>query len=290
MSTEDDIALLVASREDPTLSWAPTADLPRAVLTAVRRRRHRRTALLVAAAAVAAAGVVTIPAVLTPTRSGSSGDRVGIAPPPSASNGAEPRVDFTVGYLPPGYGYFHTEHAPRSVAADATRSYALDGDPHNGVFWVEAQYGLVSTIAQYRGYNGPLRDTTVDGHPAVIGWNTGHVGEGLHLLYVLLDPHTSLEVSERPGRSPLSDSELERVAAAVTVNASGPAVSTITIPDVLGLTQQAAVDALTAAGAGLPVVEDQYGTRVPRDHVISQSPAPGARVPRGTTVTLKTAG
>lgn len=71
---------------------------------------------------------------------------------------------------------------------------------------------------------------------------------------------------------------------------SGPATTTITIPNVLRLSQRAALDTLTAAGAGLPIVEDQYGTNVPRDHVVSPSPAAGAQVPRGTTVTLKIAG
>lgn len=76
----------------------------------------------------------------------------------------------------------------------------------------------------------------------------------------------------------------------MTVITSGPATTTITIPNVLRLSQRAALDTLTAAGAGLPIVEDQYGTNVPRDHVVSPSPAAGAQVPRGTTVTLKIAG
>lgn len=290
MSTEDDIAVLAAARDDTTLLWDPTRDLPGAALAGARRRQRRRAVLLVAAAAVALVSAVAVPVAVTHSDRGSA-DRVVTGPSPSASAG-ERAVDFTVGYLPPGYGYFHTEHAPPSVATDATRSYALHGDPHNGVIWIEAQYGLVSTLAQYRRYNGPLRETTVGGHPALIGWNTGRVGDGLHLLYVLVDSHTSLDVSERPaiGGTPLSDSQLEQVAAAVTVTTSGPATSTITIPDVVGLSQQAAANALTAAGAGLSIVENQYGTTVPRDHVVSQSPAAGAQVPRGTSVTLKVAG
>jgi hypothetical protein len=291
MSTEDDIAVLVAARDDATLSWRPTTDLPQAALATVRRRQHRRTVVLATAAAVALAGAIAVPVAITRSGNSGSADRLLTGPWPSASAAIEPSVDFTVGYLPAGYRYFHTEHAPRSVATDATRSYALHGNPHNGVISIEVQFGLVSTLTQYRRYNGPLRDTTVAGHPAVIGWNTGHVGDGLRLLYLLVDSHTSIEVTERSavGITPLPDPQLEQVAAAVTVTTSGPATSTITIPDVRGLSQQAAVDALTAAGAGVPTVENQHGTAVPRDHVISQSPTGGKHVPRGTSVTLKIA-
>lgn len=293
MTTHDDIAALVEARDDPTLSWQPSADLPRVAVAAARsRHRQRRTAWLLAAAAAAVGTAIAVPVALRQAHSDTARDRLATAPPPTAPNGSDRAVDFTVGYLPPGYRYFNTEHAPASAAADITRRYALGGDPQRGVIFVEAQYGLVMPLADYRHYNGPLRDTTVNGHPALIGWNTGHVGEGLQLLYLLVDANTSLEVSENPAISgtPLSDSELERVAAGVTVKTSGPATSTITVPNVVGLSQQAAANALEAAGAGVPVVEDQYGTTVPRDHVISQSPAAGTQAPQGATVTLKIAG
>jgi hypothetical protein len=293
MNAPDDIAVLVAARDDPTLSWTPSIDLARAAVAKVQRRRqHRRRTWVAAAAAVAVGGAVAVLAALNHSDSRPARDRLGTAPAPVTPNSADRAVDFSVGYMPAGYRYFNTEHAPASVAADITRRYALDGDPQRGVILVEAQYGLVMSFADYRRYNGPLRDTRVNGHPALIGWNTGHVGQGLHLLYVRVDANTSLEVSENPAirGTPLSDSELERVAAGVTVLSSGPATSTITIPDVVGLSQQAAADALEAAGTGVPVVEDQYGTTVPRDHVISQSPAAGTQAPQGATVTLKVAG
>lgn len=292
MSTEDDIGVLIAARDDETLCWQPTNDLPRAALAAEQRHRRRRTAWLAAASAVVVAGAVTVPVAIAHSGHGGASDRIVASPSPSPSSVIKRAADFTVGYLPPGYRYLHREDVPLSVAADATRSYALHGDPQKGVIWVEAQYGLVDTLAQYRRYVGPLRSATVAGHPAVIGWNTGNIGEGIHLLYVLLDAHTSLTVSERPavGGAPLPDAQLEQIAAAVTVTTSGPANATIVIPDVRGLSQQAAVNALLGAGAGVPVVEDQYGTKVPRDHVVSQSPAPGTRVPQGSTVTLMVAG
>ena len=290
---DDEVAVLVGARDDLTLSWQPSKDLARAaVVTVQRRRRRRRRVWVVAAAAVAVVGAIALPAALSASSGRSGRDRVVTAPAPSGSNGNDRTVDFAVGYLPAGYRYFNTEHAPASVAADVTRRYALGGDPQRGVVFVEAQYGLVMPLADYRRFNGPLRETTINGHPALIGWNTGHVGQGLHLLYVLVDAHTSIDVSENPAirGTPLSDAQLEQVAASVTVTTSGPATSTITIPNVVGLSQQAAANALEAAGAGVPVVEDQYGTTVPRDHVISQSPAAGTQAPLGSSVTLKVAG
>jgi hypothetical protein len=293
VNAQDDIAALVAARDDPTLSWQPSRDLARAAVAMVQRRRqHRRRTWLVAAAAVAVVGAIAVPAALNHSNSRPARDRLATAPPPVTSNSTDRAVDFSVGYLPTGYRYFNTEHAPASVAADITRRYALGGDPQRGVIFVEAQYGLVMPLADYRRYNGPLHNTTVNGHPALVGWNTGHVGQGLHLLYLLVDANTSVEVSERPaiGGTPLPDSQLAQVAAGVTVTTTGPATSTITIPNVVGLSQEAAGNALESAGAGVPVVEDQYGTTVPRNHVISQSPAAGTRAPRGSTVTLKIAG
>jgi beta-lactam-binding protein with PASTA domain len=71
----------------------------------------------------------------------------------------------------------------------------------------------------------------------------------------------------------------------VTINVSG-GPGQVTVPSVEGQPSQQAKAQLTAAGLK-PKVEKQFSDTVPRNDVISASPAPGTTVDRGTTVTLQ---
>jgi eukaryotic-like serine/threonine-protein kinase len=59
----------------------------------------------------------------------------------------------------------------------------------------------------------------------------------------------------------------------------------VAVPNVAGKTQDAATQALEAAGLQVQV-ETETSTTVPVGTVISQSPAAGENVPKGSTVTI----
>lgn len=63
-------------------------------------------------------------------------------------------------------------------------------------------------------------------------------------------------------------------------------LSTVNVPDVVGLTQAAAESAVTGVGLTVGTVTEQYSDTVPAGQVISQNPASGTRVAPGTAVGL----
>jgi len=87
-------------------------------------------------------------------------------------------------------------------------------------------------------------------------------------------------------QSPTSGSQVAKDSdVSVTVSKGA---ETVTVPDVAGMTQDAATQALAAVGLQVGV-ETQTSTTVPEGSVISQAPAAGQDVPKGSTVTITVA-
>ena len=85
-------------------------------------------------------------------------------------------------------------------------------------------------------------------------------------------------------QSPTAGTNVAVGSAVDLVVSLGPAPP-VTVPNTVGMTQAAAVAAITAAGL-VPSVATQYDATIPAGQVISQSPAAGANVAAGSTVTL----
>ena len=66
----------------------------------------------------------------------------------------------------------------------------------------------------------------------------------------------------------------------------GPVQTTVTVPNVVGLTQSAAQQAITGAGLVVGTVTQSYNNSVPAGNVISQSPTAGASVAGNSAVNL----
>lgn len=71
----------------------------------------------------------------------------------------------------------------------------------------------------------------------------------------------------------------------VNLTVSSGAISTITVPDVVGQSQSSAVSALESAGLKASIVEN-YHSSVAKGKVISQSPSAGTSQAKNTTITL----
>jgi beta-lactam-binding protein with PASTA domain len=70
----------------------------------------------------------------------------------------------------------------------------------------------------------------------------------------------------------------------VNITLNGP--SEAQVPNVVGQTEAQAIQALQAAGFTVAPVKQAFDSKVPVGNVISQEPAAGGQVPKGTSVTL----
>ena len=71
----------------------------------------------------------------------------------------------------------------------------------------------------------------------------------------------------------------------LVISQGAPPASAVDVPDVLGQGQQAATQALQAAGFKVEVVQ-LYSSSVPQGDVGAQAPSGGAQSPPGATVTI----
>jgi hypothetical protein len=288
MSIEEHLAHdLAAAREQANMSWDPTRDLAAAAAGRVRRRRRFLMITSGVATTFTIGGAIAFAVV---SSDGGTQDRVTLSPAKTQTpaSPAARQVDLQVGYLPPGFSYLHAQHGPTNVFVDLTRVYQRDAGAIPSTLLVTAQYGQVTSVSEYRKDNGPLRDTTVGGRPAVVGWNTGTPGQGLHLLYVVLSSSTAVEVIDQPGPSAqaLADEQLVQVAQSVKLTTTGPPYTEVSVPDVVGDSQAAATDAIRAAGLAAGSAEYDYSGKanVPPEHVMRQEPAAGSVVTSGSLV------
>src|SRR5437588_1800377 len=72
----------------------------------------------------------------------------------------------------------------------------------------------------------------------------------------------------------------------VQIGSGGTPPPTVPVPNVVGQTQAAATSALTSAGLTAGTVTQQSSTTVPSGNVISESPAAGTSVAKGSAVNL----
>ena len=90
------------------------------------------------------------------------------------------------------------------------------------------------------------------------------------------------------GTSPPEAVEAQKGATVVLYVSSGPppAQGAVTVPDVVGLSQSAAEEALTAVGLSAQVVGRRESGTAPPGTVLVQTPAAGGKVAKGGTVSL----
>jgi eukaryotic-like serine/threonine-protein kinase len=106
---------------------------------------------------------------------------------------------------------------------------------------------------------------------------------GLKLGEVSQDYNTKVEKGLVISQSPSSGEEVAKNSEVAITVSRGPQV--VAVPNVSGKTQDAATQALTAVGLQVQV-ETETSTEVQEGLVISQSPAAGENVPKGSTVTI----
>jgi len=87
-------------------------------------------------------------------------------------------------------------------------------------------------------------------------------------------------------QSPAGGTSVQPGTAVNLVVSTGPCQGTVTVPDVVGLTQSAAEAAITAAGLYVGQVTEACSDSVPAGSVISQNPVAGASVQPGSAVDL----
>jgi beta-lactam-binding protein with PASTA domain len=86
--------------------------------------------------------------------------------------------------------------------------------------------------------------------------------------------------------SPAASTSVAPNSAVAIVVSLGPAPATVAVPNVVGLTQAAAQNAITAAGLSLGAVTPATSASVPAGQVVSQTPGAGANVVIGSAIAL----
>jgi hypothetical protein len=175
---------------------------------------------VVAVAAVAAGPLWSHPETLAPP----SKSAVAVTPRAQSSPLPLDKGGFTVGYLPPGFKHVATHRGP----TPSSRQFVVKGYETEGrgqtrqVLTVDVQRGDAVSLARYARDNGHLRGAKAGDYRAVMGWNTGTPGDGLHIIYVVVSPGVAFEVMQiatPASRTRLIDSRtLLRVAASVRVS------------------------------------------------------------------------
>jgi eukaryotic-like serine/threonine-protein kinase len=162
------------------------------------------------------------------------------------------------------------------VRSQAPFDQVIDQDPNPRI---EADEGSTVTL-EVSGGPGTVRVPTVRGLPQAVAIQT------------LEKRDLKATVDRRPSES------IDRGLAIRTVPAGGEVVDRgergrlfvssgpeqVEVPDVTGLSRDSAENLLT--GAGLEVAIQERESEEPEDDVISQDPAAGSQVDRGTTVTI----
>jgi len=125
--------------------------------------------------------------------------------------------------------------------------------------------------------------------PNVVGMTQAEAGEALVAAELTLGAVTEAFSAAVPAGQVISQNPAAGVmlAAGTPVNivvSKGP--ETVTVPNVVGMTQAAAGTALTGVGLAVGTVIEEYSATVPAGQVMSQTPAAGASVAAGSAVSL----
>jgi serine/threonine-protein kinase len=162
------------------------------------------------------------------------------------------------------------------VRSEAAFDQVVDQDPNPAQ---EAEEGSTVTL-EVSGGPGTVRVPTVRGLPQAVAIETLEKRD----LKATVDrrPSDTIEKGIAIRTVPAAGEVVERGERVQLFVSSGP--EQVEVPDVTGLSRDSAEDLLVKAG--LEVAVEEQESEEPEDDVISQNPAAGSEVDRGTTVTI----
>jgi serine/threonine-protein kinase len=162
------------------------------------------------------------------------------------------------------------------VRSEAPFDQVVDQDPNPRE---EADEGS-TVVVEVSGGPGTVRVPTVRGLPQAVAIEALDKRD----LTATVDrrPSETIETGIAIRTVPAAGEEVERGERVQLFVSSGP--EQVEVPDVTGLSRDSAEDLLSEAG--LEVAVEERESEEPEDDVISQDPAAGTEVDRGTTVTI----
>ena len=200
----------------------------------------------------------------------------------------------STGSLPAAYGPAAADSASGAAAGTSTRALARkeeqDKKKRRNIIIISVILGIAALAAimfgiwfAYNSQNNLVSVPTIDSSMSASTAKETIESAGLHF-----QQETDDNSSEPRGTFTRQDpTGGTRVAKGSTVRvwfSSGPRARTI--PNVKGMTQQAATSALTSAGFKVSSVATENSTTVEKDHVTRTDPASGTQQPQGTSVIL----
>lgn len=211
---------------------------------------------------------------------------------PQAS--VEQTSTLSTGSLPTAYGLAAADSASGAAAGTSTRALARkeeqDKKKRRNIIIISVILGIAALAAimfgiwfVYNSQNNLVSVPTIDSSMSASTAKETIESAGLHF-----QQETDDNSSEPRGTFTRQDpTGGTRVAKGSTVRvwfSSGPRARTI--PNVKGMTQQAATSALTSAGFKVSSVATENSATVEKDHVTRTDPASGTQQPQGTSVIL----
>lgn len=200
----------------------------------------------------------------------------------------------STGSLPAAYGPAAADSASGAAAGTSTRALARkeeqDKKKRRNIIIISVILGIAALAAimfgiwfVYNSQNNLVSVPTIDSSMSASTAKETIESAGLHF-----QQETDDNSSEPRGTFTRQDpTGGTRVAKGSTVRvwfSSGPRARTI--PNVKGMTQQAATSALTSAGFKVSSVATENSATVEKDHVTRTDPASGTQQPQGTSVIL----
>lgn len=200
----------------------------------------------------------------------------------------------STGSLPAAYGPAAADSASAPAAGTSTRALARkeeqDKKKRRNIIIISVILGIAALAAimlgiwfAYNSQNNLVSVPTIDSSMSASTAKETIESAGLHF-----QQETDDNSSEPRGTFTRQDpTGGTRVAKGSTVRvwfSSGPKARTI--PNVKGMTQQAATSALTSAGFKVSSVATENSATVEKDHVTRTDPASGTQQPQGTSVIL----
>lgn len=200
----------------------------------------------------------------------------------------------STGSLPAAYGPAAVDSASGAAAGTSTRALARkeeqDKKKRRNIIIISVILGIAALAAimfgiwfAYNSQNNLVSVPTIDSSMSASTAKETIESAGLHF-----QQETDDNSSEPRGTFTRQDpTGGTRVAKGSTVRvwfSSGPRARTI--PNVKGMTQQAATSALTSAGFKVSSVATENSATVEKDHVTRTDPASGTQQPQGTSVIL----
>ena len=211
---------------------------------------------------------------------------------PQAS--VEQTSTLSTGSLPAAYGPAAADSASTPAAGTSTRALARkeeqDKKKRRNIIIISVVLGIAALAAimlgiwfAYNSQNNLVSVPTIDSSMSASTAKETIESAGLHFQQET-DDNSSEPRGTFTRQNPTGGT---RVAKGSTVRvwfSSGPRARTI--PNVKGMTQQAATSALTSAGFKVSSVATENSATVEKDHVTRTDPASGTQQPQGTSVIL----